>query len=152
MYQGKEGAKLGASKTAGSMTLTLSSTYTVSKVVVNASQFGTDTGKLTVTAGSTQLGSAQSPASNLEFAASTPVETNKITIATSSKRAYVQSISVVAGGGVSYSNYSLSCEGAHQAIENTKVEAPAAYKTLIDGRIVIVRGDAVYTLTGARVK
>lgn len=152
VYQGKEGAKLGASKTVGSMTLTLSSTYTVSKVVVNASQFGTDTGKLTVTAGSTQLGSAQSPASNLEFAASTPVETNKITIATSSKRAYVQSISVVAGGGVSYSNYSLSCEGAHQAIENTKVEAPAAYKTLIDGRIVIVRGDAVYTLTGARVK
>ena len=152
VYQGKEGAKLGVSKTAGSMTLTLSSTYTVSKVVVNASQFGTDTGKLTVTAGSTQLGSAQSPASNLEFAASTPVETNKITIATSSKRAYVQSISVVAVGGVSYSNYSLSCEGAHQAIENTKVEAPAAYKTLIDGRIVIVRGDAVYTLTGARVK
>ena len=152
VYQGKEGAKLGVSKTAGSMTLTLSSTYTVSKVVVNASQFGTDTGKLTVTAGSTQLGTAQSPASNLEFAASTPVETNKITIATSSKRAYVQSISVVAGGGVSYSNYSLSCEGAHQAIENTKVEAPAAYKTLIDGRIVIVRGDAVYTLTGARVK
>ena len=55
------------------------------------------------------------------------------------------------GSGSSYKNYSLSCDGA-QGIENTNVEAPAAYKTLIDGRIVIVRGDAVYTLTGARVK
>lgn len=65
---------------------------------------------------------------------------------------YVNSVAITYGGThTTYSNYSLSCEGA-QGIENTKVEAPAAYKTLIDGRIVIVRGDAVYTLTGARVK
>ena len=65
---------------------------------------------------------------------------------------YVNSVAITYGGThTTYSNYSLSCEGA-QGIENTKVEAPAAYKTLIDGRIVIVRGDAVYTLTGARVR
>ena len=60
-------------------------------------------------------------------------------------------VEIGSGAAVNYTNYGLSCEGA-QGIENTKVEAPAAYKTLIDGRIVIVRGDAVYTLTGARVK
>ena len=149
VYQGKEGAKLGASKTAGSMTLTLSSTYTVSKVVVNASQFGTDTGKLTVTAGSTQLGS-KSPVSNLEFVASTPVETNTITIATSSKRAYVQSISVVAGGGVSYSNYSITCSG-ETAIDNSVV-APKAIKVLENGQIVIILGDQKYTIFGQKIQ
>lgn len=149
VYQGKEGAKLGASKTAGSMTLTLSSTYTVSKVVVNASQFGTDTGKLTVTAGSTQLGS-KSPVSNLEFVAGTPVETNTITIATSSKRAYVQSISVVAGGGVSYSNYSITCSG-ETAIDNNVV-APKAIKVLENGQIVIILGDQKYTIFGQKIQ
>lgn len=149
VYQGKDGAKLGASKTAGSMTLTLSSTYTVSKVVVNASQFGTDTGKLTVTAGSTQLGS-ESPVSNLEFVAGTPVETNTITIATSSKRAYVQSISVVAGGGVSYSNYSITCSG-ETAIDNNVV-APKAIKVLENGQIVIILGDQKYTIFGQKIQ
>ena len=149
VYQGKDGAKLGASKTAGSMTLTLSSTYTVSKVVVNASQFGTDTGKLTVTAGSTQLGS-KSPVSNLEFVAGTPVETNTITIATSSKRAYVQSISVVAGGGVSYSNYSITCSG-ETAIDNNVV-APKAIKVLENGQIVIILGDQKYTIFGQKIQ
>lgn len=149
VYQGKEGAKLGASKTAGSMTLTLSSTYTVSKVVVNASQFGTDTGKLTVTAGSTQLES-KSPVSNLEFVAGTPVETNTITIATSSKRAYVQSISVVAGGGVSYSNYSITCSG-ETAIDNNVV-APKAIKVLENGQIVIILGDQKYTIFGQKIQ
>lgn len=149
VYQGKEGAKLGASKTAGSMTLTLSSTYTVSKVVVNASQFGTDTGKLTVTAGSTQLGS-KSPVSNLEFVAGKPVETNTITIATSSKRAYVQSISVVAGGGVSYSNYSITCSG-ETAIDNNVV-APKAIKVLENGQIVIILGDQKYTIFGQKIQ
>lgn len=149
VYQGKDGAKLGASKTAGSMTLTLSSTYTVSKVVVNASQFGTDTGKLTVTAGSTQLGS-ESPVSNLEFVAGTPVETNTITIATSSKRAYVQSISVVAGGGVSYSNYSITCSG-ETAIDNSVV-APKAIKVLENGQIVIILGDQKYTIFGQKIQ
>ena len=149
VYQGKDGAKLGASKTAGSMTLKLSSTYTVSKVVVNASQFGTDTGKLTVTAGSTQLGS-ESPVSNLEFVAGTPVETNTITIATSSKRAYVQSISVVAGGGVSYSNYSITCSG-ETAIDNNVV-APKAIKVLENGQIVIILGDQKYTIFGQKIQ
>lgn len=149
LYLGKAGIKLGNSSTAGTITLTLSSSASVSKVVVNASQYGSDTGKLTVTAGSTELGS-QSPAANLEFVASTPVETNTITVATTSKRAYIASISVVAGNAASYSNYSL--EGC--ASQDVEIVRPTqnANKVIENGQIVIIRGNEKYTLFGQKIQ
>lgn len=109
LYLGKNGVKLGTSSAIGYITLTLSSTVDVTKVVVNATQYGSDTGKLKVTAGSTQLGETQSPASGLEFAATSAVSTNTIKVETTTKRAYIASISVTAGGGATYSDYSTSC-------------------------------------------
>ena len=109
LYLGKNGVKLGTGSAIGYITLTLSSTVDVTKVVVNATQYGSDTGKLKVTAGSTQLGETQSPASGLEFAATSAVSTNTIKVETTTKRAYIASISVTAGGGATYSDYSTSC-------------------------------------------
>ena len=109
VYEGKSGAKIGTGSYAGSIVLTLSSEVAVTKVIVDGVKYGSDAGKLRVTAGSTILGDEQTPASNLEFEASTPVTTNQITVATTSKRAYISSISVIAGGGASYKDYSLNC-------------------------------------------
>lgn len=149
LFKGKQGLKMGASKAPGSLTLTLTNTVSVTKVVVNASQFGTDTGTLQVSAGSQVLGS-KSPASNLEYAASTPVETNTITL-TTTQRAYVSSISVVAGGVVSHSNYTTACGCDETAIENTEL-APKAEKTVENGQIVILRGNEKYTVFGQKIK
>ncbi len=151
LYKGKEGVKLGASKATGSITLTLSASTAVSKVVVNASQYNTDTGKLTVTAGTTQLGDAQAPANNLEFTAESDVTTNEITIATTSKRAYVASISVISGKGASYSNYSLAC-GSTTDIERVNAEQASSKKLLINGQLFIMHNGAMYNVQGTRVK
>ena len=109
LYPGTSGVKLGTGSATGYITLTLSSTVDVTKVVVNATKYGSDTGKLKVTAGSTQLGETQTPASGLEFAATSAVSTNTIKVETTSKRAYIASITVTAGGGATYSDYSTSC-------------------------------------------
>ena len=142
VYAGKEGAKLGTSSAAGNITITLPSALSVTQVTVNASKYGSDTGKLRVTAGSTTLGEDKSPAANLVFTAESPVETNTITVATTSKRAYVASITVTAGGGTSYSAYATTCgapaekyainlaEVAHGTIATSPANQAAAGRTV----------------------
>lgn len=121
VYAGKNGAKLGSGSATGSITLTLSSTVSVTKVTVSGSQYGSDTGTLTVTAGSTQIDS-KSPGTNVEYTPSSAVSTNTITVATTSKRAYISSITVTTGGGTTtYSNYSTLCTAC------TPVAATASY-------------------------
>lgn len=122
VYAGTVGAKLGSGSASGSITITLSSAAAVKSVVVNAKQFGSDTGTLSVKAGTTTIGSAQSPSStagNLTFTATTAVSnTTTITVATSSKRAYISSITVIAetsGGGGSTITYKTTpdCGSEH---------------------------------------
>ena len=151
LYKGKEGVKMGTKSANGSITLTLSSSTAVSKVIVNASPFGSDAGKLVVTAGSTQLGDAQTPGSNLEFAAESDVTTDQITVATSSKRAYVASISVISGQGASYSNYSLTC-GSTTDVESVDAEQASSKKLLINGQLFIQHDGRLYNVQGTRVK
>lgn len=151
VFAGVNGAKLGTSKLSGSLTLTLASTVNVTAVKINASQFGSDTGTMEVTVGETSLGS-QTPASGMSYEAESSIETNTITIETT-KRAYIASISVMGEGGtssVTYYTYYLDCSST--AIETVETNEPVAVKAIINGQIVIIRGEAVYTLTGARVQ
>ena len=64
---------------------------------------------------------------------------------------YVHDVTVVSGGGASYTNYTTSCGGGETAIENTNI-APAAVKAIRNGQLVIIRGNAVYSATGARIQ
>ena len=151
VYAGDHGAKLGSSKASGSLTLTLSSTVNVTAVKINASQFGSDTGTMEVTVGETSLGS-QTPASGMSFEVAPSVETNTITIETT-KRAYIASISVMGEGGtssVTYYTYYPDCTST--AVESVETNEPVAVKAIINGQIVIIRSETVYTLTGARVQ
>ena len=150
LYEGKNGLKMGSGSATGSITLTLTSNVAVSKVTVNASQYGSDTGKLKVTVGSTELGS-QTPATNLQFLANPAVETNTITVETTSKRAYVASISVTAGAGASYNNYTISCGCSGTALNHTKVAVKVA-KVLENGQIVILRDNKKYSIIGQRIQ
>ena len=108
VYAGKEGAKIGSSKASGYITLTLSEKKAITKVIIDASDYGQDVCNLSVSADGTTIGESQNPGSDLEFVASEPVEADNITI-DASKRVYIASIRVIAGGGSSYSEYSTSC-------------------------------------------
>lgn len=150
LYVGTNGLKLGSSKGTGSITLTLNNTVNVSKVVVNGSQYGTDaSSKLKVTAGTTELGS-QSPATNMEFTADPAISTNTIKVETTTKRAYISSISVISGAGASYSNYSTSCGGT-TAIDNTPTDAKIV-KTIENGQLIIIRDNEKYTIFGQKIQ
>ena len=119
VYAGTDGVKLGASKSTGSITLTLSSEASIKTVRINASKYGSDTGKLKVTVGDTEIGSSQDPGNNLSFTASTAVTGTTVTIETTTKRAYISSITVIAetsGGGTgSTTTYKTTpdCGSAH---------------------------------------
>lgn len=145
VYAGTTGVKIGSSSATGSITLTLSSAANVKSVVVNAKKYGSDSGKLSVKAGSTAVGSAQSPnstAGDLTFTATTAVSnTTTITVA-SSKRAYIKSITVIAetsGGGSTTTTYYASepeecnCSG--------KLSAPTVTAIPSDGTITLMWDD-----------
>ncbi len=145
VYAGKTGVKIGTGSASGSITLTLSSAANVKSVVVNAKKYGSDSGTLSVKAGSTAVGSAQSPnstAGDLTFTATTAVSnTTTITVA-SSKRAYIKSITVIAGtsgGGSTATTYYASepeecnCSG--------KLGTPVVMATPSDGTITLMWDD-----------
>lgn len=153
VYAGTTGVKIGASKSAGSITIELSSAANVKSVVVNAKKFSDDTGTLSVKAGSTDVGSAQSPkstAGDLTFTATTAVSnTTTITVATSAKRAYIKSITVNAetsGGGSTTTTYYASepeecnCSG--------KLSTPTVTATPSDGTITLTWSDVKNATNG----
>lgn len=73
------------------------------------------------------------------------------TVTCTTNSIYVNSIEITSGGGASYSNYSTSCAG-ETAIEDVEAAKPAAFKTIREGRIVIIRGDEVFNITGERIR
>ena len=65
---------------------------------------------------------------------------------------YLDSITITwEGSGVSYSGYTTDCGETPQDVENVAT-TPAAAKALRDGQMVIIRGNAVYSITGARIE
>ena len=146
LYVGREGMKMGSSKANGSITLTLTADVEVNTVKINASRYGSDNDHLIVLAGETQMGEPQSPESGLVFSVSPAVATNTITVETTSKRAYVASISVIAGGTVTYSEYTSTC-GTSEAIDNTVAER-SAEKVLRNGQVLIIRNGHIYNIAG----
>ncbi len=64
---------------------------------------------------------------------------------------YLSSITITwLGSGMGYSDYTTHCGGAPEGTENI-IQTPAAIKVLRDGKLMIIRGEAVYTITGIRI-
>lgn len=120
LYVGKSGVKLGSSNNAGYITLTLSSAITTDKITVIASKYGTDTGDLEIEVnGSTAFGEAKSPEDGtLEFIGD-ETEISSLTISTTSKRAYIVSVSL-GGGGTSYYTTAPACVPCENQVTLTK--------------------------------
>jgi len=95
VYQGKTGLKFGTSSLSGAITINLSSAMNVSKITLNAKKYGSDTGtfKVTVNDESYEISALTSDLANYDIELDgTSVE--KITIETTSKRAYLKSVTL----------------------------------------------------------
>ena len=57
----------------------------------------------------------------------------------------------IGGEGATYSNYSTVCS-SETALDNTVADQPAARKAVRNGQLVIIRGEEIYSLTGARIE
>lgn len=55
-------------------------------------------------------------------------------------------------GSTTYYSSTVDCSLIPTAIENTRSEEPVAVKALRNGQIVIIRGEAVYSITGIRIQ
>lgn len=139
LYAGTAGVKLGSGSAIGSITLNLTSAANVKTVKVNATKYGSDTGTLSVTAGSTSVGSAQEPPAStgeLTFTAASAVENaTTITVATSSKRAYISSIVVIAEGGGSGTTYTTTKDCTIPTEVTVKFDANGGEGTMTDQTI-----------------
>lgn len=63
---------------------------------------------------------------------------------------YLDAITFTWGGGASYTNYSLNCD--EQGVESVKSDASKSKKMIVNGQLIIVRGDKLYNATGARIQ
>lgn len=64
---------------------------------------------------------------------------------------YINSIAITSGSGVSYKDYTTVCGGDETDVENTATPVTAV-KTLRNGQLVIIRGNAVYSASGVRIQ
>ena len=80
-------------------------------------------------------------------------ETGKvgIEVTCSANSIYIYSVAITAGGGITYADYSVWCN-AGTDVENVNVERPAAVKVIRDGQLLLIRGEEIYSITGARIQ
>ena len=99
VYTGKSGAKLGSGKAIGSIKFTLldDATTNIKSITVVTAKYGTDTGKLKVTADSTVLTSTATPGTDYTYTYDVAGSATTLQIETTAKRMYLVSVTVVCG-------------------------------------------------------
>ena len=136
---------------------TKSAMSNVSKVVVtyctNASK---GVGSIKVNVGSTEVShdvtkSGGTSLRDLEFAFNNASGKVGIEVTCTTNSIYVNSVAITAGGGASYSDYSTACGCWYTDIDQVEGNVQCT-KVLREGQLYLIIGDAVYTVTGARVQ
>ena len=64
---------------------------------------------------------------------------------------YINSVAITSASGVSYKDYTTVCGGDETDVENTAAPVTAV-KTIRNGQLVIIRGNAVYSASGVRIQ
>ena len=161
----KDGSAFDSSKDGVQVTTTVSgagaktnnSFEKVSKVVVNyctnaskgAGSIAVKVGSTSKTQNVTKEGGASLRDLTFDFNKASGVIQFEVTCTTNS--VYVHSVTVTSGEGTSISGYTTKLD-CGQGIEDTVADKPAAIKTLRNGQLVIIRGEEIYSVTGARIQ
>ena len=72
-----------------------------------------------------------------------------LSVACTANSIFVYSVAITAAANLVYTDYTTSCTGADSGAETVTFEQPAT-KVIRDGEVLIIRGDAVYTILGVR--
>lgn len=72
-----------------------------------------------------------------------------LSVACTANSIFVYSVAITAATNLVYTDYTTSCTGADSGAETVTFEQPAT-KVIRDGEVLIIRGDAVYTILGVR--
>lgn len=127
----------------------------VSKVVVNyCTNASKGAGSITVSIGSTKQSedvtkNGGTTLRALEYTFSNASGKAAFEVTCSTNSIYVNSVSITAGGGASYSAYTTSCAGQGTAVDNTAV-CRRAVKAIRNGQVVILRDGEVFNILGVR--
>ncbi len=145
----------------GAGATTKSSFEKVSKVVVNyCTNAQKGVGSIKVIVGDVESSKNVSKTGgtelrDLEFAFEKASGKVSFEVSCTTNSIYVNSVTITCGGGSSSTTYytsTVTCHGSGTSVEDASQNEPVAVKAIINGQIVIIRGGAVYTLTGARVQ
>lgn len=142
VYAGTNGIKVGSKSNSGYITLNISSA-SVKTVKVTAVRYGTDASTITVTAGTTTIESAKNtPTSEgeLTFTATDAVSGTTSVKVTTSKRAYISSITVIAEDGGSTTTYTYDSDPSDCKCSGN-LGTPAVTATPSDGTITLTWAD-----------
>lgn len=127
----------------------------VTKIVVNyCTNASKGAGSIAVSVGSSKQSSDVTKNGGtslraLEYTFSNASGKAAIEVTCSTNSIYVNSVSITAGGGATYSAYTTNCAGTITAIENAAVSQPAI-KAIRDGQVVIIRDNEVYNILGVK--
>lgn len=113
-YASISGVKLGSSSSTGTMEFKLAdnlSSVNIKSIKIVSAKYGSDTGTLTLYNGTTQLKSGITPGEDYTYTYTNPQKITSIKISTSSKRAYISSITLsTEGSSTSTEQYSYTLE------------------------------------------
>jgi len=93
VYNDTKRLKIGSSKNVGKFTMKLDQTYSVVAITVNATKYGSDSGKLVIN-GNTVNTALSSNAADITYTYAEKTQIDSISIATTEKRAYINSINI----------------------------------------------------------
>jgi len=142
----------------GAGATTVAPRYNVSKVEVKycTSSSLTGAGSIDVTIGSKQLSQeltreGGTTLRSVVYAFDKQSDVVRLTVNCTANSIYVHSVTITAVGNVQYKDYTtVRAEEEQSAVDNVAAKQPAVFKTVRDGQVVIIRGDAVYNLLGER--
>ena len=111
-------------------------------------------GSVTVTVGATEIvenvtKQGGTSMRELEYLFNNISGTISFTVTCTTNSIYIQSITVTAGAGTSYSGYATGT-GDQTALSNTANDQVKAVKTVRNGQVVIIRGGEIYNLLGVK--
>ncbi len=150
----KKGIKLGTSSENGAIELNLASDYqaNIKTITILSSQYGTDTGTLTLSSGSTNLKTGITPGEDYTHTFSTPTTVSSLKISTSSKRAYISKIILTTLIVLDYTLTATSSNETYGTVsvsENKIIATPKnGYRVSTSAPYQIVSGTATISQDG----
>ncbi len=118
---------------------------------------GATMSKIVFTAGTNDKGNELKPNAGSISGATWTGNTSSVTFTVGGESGYrgISAIDVTYNDNAvitTYSDYLTSCDGSSMEVQHVQKQQPAAQKVLIDGKLYILLGEKIFTITGQQIK